>query len=113
MLPIERNSAVPIFNRSLLVTIVRSPGTPQEHLQENVQAGGTADTNALFYADTDIKRGDEIHATHLDEPRVVTAVHLKTALSGELTHYEVELEPLSVYKERQATHDQWSTPRTL
>jgi len=104
---------VPVFSRHLIVTIVRSPGTPQEHRQEHVQAGGTVDTNALFYADTDIKRGDEIHAAHLDEPRVVTALHPKADLSGELTHYEVELEPLSIYQERQVTHNQRSTPGTL
>ena len=91
------------FGRYEPVTIIRARGRPHEQ-RWDVHAGGNIDTNALFQADVDIKRGDEIHAEGLDEPRVVAAVHPKRTFSG-LSHHEVELVPLSVHSEQARRQD--------
>lgn len=87
-----------VFGRYHPITIVRDAGSAHEKRWE-AKAGGTLDTNALLHPDVDIKQGDELHAVGLDEPRVVIAVHPKWASSG-LTHYEVDLMPLTTYREQ-------------
>lgn len=83
------------------VTVVRSPGKPDEKRHE-AKVGGTLDYNILFHPDVDIKRGDELHAPVLDEPRVVTDIHPQFASSG-LTHYEADLVPKSEHDDEEFT----------
>lgn len=89
-----------MFGQYLNVTVVRVSGT-DESQREDVRVGGNLDDKLLFHTGTDIKRGDEIHSSVLDEPRVVVAIHPKMA-QGKLTHYEADLLPKSQTSEAQS-----------
>ena len=89
---------MPVFTLNHHVVLIRGYGTVQEERRE-VIAGGQLDTEALFYVDAAIKRGDVIEAEHLDEPRIIVGVHPEMTMSG-VSHYKASLEPLSVWLER-------------
>lgn len=89
----------PVFTLSHSVLLIRGRGSDQEQSRE-VIAGGLLDTEALFHVDAHVKRGDVIEAELLDEPRIIIAVHPQMTMSG-VSHYKADLEPLSVWLERQ------------
>jgi hypothetical protein len=105
------NSLMPVFSLNHTVVLVRHAGTSQEARQE-VIAGGLLDTEALFYKEVGIKRGDIIEAELLDEPRFVVSVHPQMTMDG-ISHYKAKLMPLSVWHERQAALNRQPIQQTV
>lgn len=82
------------FGRAVPVEIVRGRGTTEEKRWSALMAGNLA-TNALFQPEDRVRTGDEIHCELFDEPRVLTAVHPDTSLSGDLSCWKAEMVPQS------------------
>jgi hypothetical protein len=86
-----------VFGRAVRVTVIRGVGSPEERRWETL-IGGDLKRLALFQ-DEDVPRtGDHIVGSLFDEPRVVTAVHPVTSLSGSVSYWETEIVPLSQWQ---------------
>ncbi len=86
------------FSRYISITIIRDKGLRTESRQET-RAGGDIHTRLLLHSDIVIKRGDEIHAKVLDEPRVVVDIR-PFVPGGEVSYYEVFVIPISEHVSR-------------
>lgn len=87
-----------VFSSSCRVTIVRSPGTPEERSWET-SMGGDFNAKALFQTEDRVLPGDELRCHLFDQPRIVRLVKPRAA-SGEVAYWEASIVPRSEWSRR-------------